>query len=203
METINQLQELNYAYLLFGFITILAAWKAFASLWESTIGKLLKKLDIETKGMREKREEHELLIQTAKNVSELSKNVSSLIEKHKQDMNDIYNDNLKYRDQSREIKSDIISKVENISLQLDTMQKQTDKRFLENEKKENKRVQNDIKDKIAQSYRHYDSVKQISDMELEALEGLIETYESYGGENSFVHSIVQKEMYTWNKIDRM
>lgn len=71
METINQLQELNYGYLLFGFVVILTAWKFIASLWESTIGKLLKKLDIETKKMREKREEHELLIQTAKNLAEL------------------------------------------------------------------------------------------------------------------------------------
>lgn len=67
MEQINALQDINYAYLFFGFVAILAAWKAFASLWESTIGKL----GIETKRMREKREEYELLIQTSKNLSEL------------------------------------------------------------------------------------------------------------------------------------
>lgn len=197
METINQLQELNYAYLLFGFVVILTAWKFIASLWENTIGKL----GIETKGMRKRREEHELLIQTAKNVNELSQSVTSLMKKHKQDMNDIYNDNIKYRDQSREIKADLKNTIENISNKLDDMQKRTDKRFLENEEKENKRVQAEIKDKIAQSYRHYSSVNQISDMELEALEGLIETYESYGGKNSFIHSIVQKEMYTWEKVN--
>lgn len=71
MEQINALQDINYAYLFFGFITILAAWKAFVSLWESTIGKLIKNLGIETKSMREKREEHELLIQTSRNLSEL------------------------------------------------------------------------------------------------------------------------------------
>lgn len=79
METINQLLELDYAYFLFGFVVVLAAWKAFASLWENTIGKLLKKLDIETKKMREKREEHELLIQTSKNLLELQK-------KHQEDV---------------------------------------------------------------------------------------------------------------------
>lgn len=195
METINQLQGLDYAYLLFGFIAILAAWKFIASLWEDTFGKL----GIETKGMRKRREEHELLVQTSKNVNELSKTVASLMEKHKHDMDDMYNDNIKYRDRSREIKSDITNRIENISNKLDAMQMQTDQRFLENEEKENKRVQAEIKDKIAQSYRHYDSVKRISEMELEALEGLIETYESYGGKNSFIHSIVQKEMYTWEK----
>lgn len=69
METINQLQGLDYAYLLFGFIAILAAWKFIASLWEDTFGKL----GIETKGMRKRREEHELLLKTSENLSELQK----------------------------------------------------------------------------------------------------------------------------------
>ena len=34
------------------------------------------------------------------------------------------------------------------------------------------------------------------------LEDLIEEYEAAGGENSFVHSLVQKEMYAWEKIER-
>lgn len=75
METINQLRGFDYVYLLFGFITVLAAWKFIISLWESTIGKL----GLETKGMRKKREEHELLIQTAKTLSELQ-------EKHQDDL---------------------------------------------------------------------------------------------------------------------
>ena len=45
-------------------------------------------------------------------------------------------------------------------------------------------------------------VDMINDMELEALEGLIEEYETAGGENSFVHTVVQKEMYTWEKVIR-
>ena len=39
-------------------------------------------------------------------------------------------------------------------------------------------------------------------MEKEALEGLIEEYEAAGGENSFVHSKVQKEMYTWTLVEK-
>ena len=38
-------------------------------------------------------------------------------------------------------------------------------------------------------------------MEIEVLEGLISTYEDYGGQNSFVHSVVQKEMYTWERVN--
>ena len=40
-------------------------------------------------------------------------------------------------------------------------------------------------------------------MELEALEDLIEEYESADGKNSFVHTVVQKEMYTWEKDDKV
>ena len=89
-----------------------------------------------------------------------------------------------------------------ISKKIDDMQHNTDKRFRESEHKNNKRIRAELKDKISQSYRYYHSLGKINDMELEALEDLIEEYESADGKNSFVHSVVQKEMYTWEKIDR-
>lgn len=90
-----------------------------------------------------------------------------------------------------------------ISEKLDAMQRNTDARFAESERKNNKRIRAELKDKISQSYRYYHSLGKINDMELEALEDLIEEYEAADGENSFVHSIVQKEMYTWEKTERM
>ena len=89
-----------------------------------------------------------------------------------------------------------------ISKKIDDMRLNTDKRFRESEQKNNKRIRAELKDKISQSYRYYHSLGKINDMELEALEDLIEEYESADGKNSFVHSVVQKEMYTWEKIDR-
>ena len=74
--------------------------------------------------------------------------------------------------------------------------------FKENDEKQNKCEQAKLKDKIGQSYRYYHDIKKINDIELETLEGLIQTYEDYGGTNSFVHSLVQKEMYTWEHVDR-
>ena len=32
---------------------------------------------------------------------------------------------------------------------------------------------------------------------------LIEEYEAADGQNSFVHSVVQKEMYAWEKVDKI
>ena len=91
----------------------------------------------------------------------------------------------------------------NISKKIDDMKRNTDERFMESERKNNKRIRAELKDKISQSYRYYHELGKINDMELEALEDLIEEYEEADGKNSFVHSVVQKEMYTWEKIDRM
>ncbi len=91
----------------------------------------------------------------------------------------------------------------NISQKIDDMQRNTDERFKESERKNNKRIRAELKDKISQSYRYYHSLGKINDMELEALEDLIEEYESADGKNSFVHSVVQKEMYTWKKISQI
>ena len=90
-----------------------------------------------------------------------------------------------------------------ISRKIDDMQRNTDERFMESERKNNKRIRAELKDKISQSYRYYHSLGKINDMELEALEDLIEEYESADGKNSFVHSVVQKEMYTWEKISQV
>lgn len=91
----------------------------------------------------------------------------------------------------------------NISKKIDDMKRNTDERFMESERKNNKRIRAELKDKISQSYRYYHELGKINDMELEALEDLIEEYEEADGKNSFVHSVVQKEMYTWEKIERM
>ncbi len=98
---------------------------------------------------------------------------------------------------------ELASSIAAISKKLDNIQRSTEEKFLESEQKNNKRIRAELKDKISQSYRYYHSLGKINDMELDALEDLIEEYESAAGENSFVHSVVQKEMYTWEKADRI
>lgn len=104
---------------------------------------------------------------------------------------------LKIQKELTDSQLEISNKMLDISKKIDTIQKNTDERLRISEEKQNKRVQSEIKERIAQSYRRYNISKKISSMELEALEDLIVTYENYGGENSFVHSVVQTEMYTW------
>lgn len=101
------------------------------------------------------------------------------------------------------VQKNLSKSLSDISKKIDDMQKRTDERFEESEKKNKKRIRAELKDKISQSYRYYHSIGKINDMELEALEDLIEEYEEANGKNSFVHSVVQKEMYIWEKIDRI
>ena len=94
-----------------------------------------------------------------------------------------------------------LESIQNLSSKIDEVKKTTDQRFLDNSEKQNKRIRAELKDKIANSYQRYHDTKKISKIELEALEGLIEEYEASDGKNSFVHSLVQKEMYTWEKVE--
>ncbi len=67
MNTITQLTTLNFNYIFISVFVILAGTKAVISLFEWFI----EKLGIETKWMKRKREDHELLIKTSQNLSEL------------------------------------------------------------------------------------------------------------------------------------
>lgn len=133
----------------------------------------------------------------------------SVIQKNQEEIKQLMENRLHDRQQSFSIQKELTDNqkelsdsISAISKKLDDMQKRTDERFKESEDKNNKRIRAELKDKIGQSYRYYHSKGKINDIELEALEGLITEYESAGGENSFVHTVVQKEMYTWEKVKR-
>lgn len=75
MEPIKELLNINFSYVLLSVFVILIGIKAVVSIFEWMVDKL----GLETKYMRQKREEHELLIQT-------SQNLTSLQMKHIKDM---------------------------------------------------------------------------------------------------------------------
>ena len=196
-------------------ILVLFIWKGLVEL----VDWFLKRYGIETKKMKEKREDHEMIVANAeaiKNLAELHKRDNDISNEHdevireelhqfmtevRSDIKAFTDNRVHDREQSLGIQKEWTNKIDGICHVLDEMQKNTDERFAQSEEKTNKRVQSDIKERIAQSYRRYDKAKKISRMELEALEDLIDTYENFGGKNSFVHSIVQKEMYTWELDD--
>ena len=67
MDTIKQLTELDYKSLIIGVAFVALVYK---SVYEFIIW-LIKTLGLETRRMRQRREEHELLITTAKNLEAL------------------------------------------------------------------------------------------------------------------------------------
>ena len=57
-----------------------------------------------------------------------------------------------------------------------------------------------LKDRIAQGYRYWHERGEWTSRDKEAMEDLINAYSQYS-ENSFVHSVVEKEMHTWKIVD--
>lgn len=106
------------------------------------------------------------------------------------------------REQSFKIQKELTDAIKDISDKLEEMRRTTEERFIENREREDKRLRAQLKDRIGQSYRAYHNAGKWTSMEKEALEDLIEEYEGAGGKNSFVHSTVQEEMYTWELVDK-
>ena len=111
------------------------------------------------------------------------------------------------REQSFEIQKQLIDanmqltkQITDLSKMVQDNQRKTDQRFAESEERNKKRIRAELKDKIMRAYRMHHQTKKITNMEMEALEGLIEEYFAVNG-NGFVENIVQPEMYTWTIVD--
>lgn len=110
-----------------------------------------------------------------------------------------YQDNRVHdREQSFQIQKELTDAIQTLSDQLQALKNQLDAL----EVAQNKRDRAKLKDRIGQAYRYYTARGWWNPIEKESLEGLIEEYEAAGGENSFVHSRVQKEMYTWTLVEK-
>lgn len=102
MDNITQLTQIDFKQLFIWIVLILVATKFLIELFSGTIGKLLKKLDIETKTMREKREQHELLKATAELAKTTAENLDKLQKRHTKDEEDFRNNLNNYMKESRE-----------------------------------------------------------------------------------------------------
>lgn len=236
MDAIAEALKIDVVAVLFGLFVIFSAILAIAKIIEELsilIGKPVK-------WIRRRNDDHQLIIDTAKNLQALQEdhdeNVKCSIHKPElQSLVDNITELIRINQEQYDIKLERLGdtlraerleernhdrgqsferekrlqesnrltqqSISNLSEKIDKMQEITNKRFAANEEKQNKRVRNELKDQISRIYIKCHASKQISDMEIETLEGLIESYEDHKGENSFVHSIVQKEMYTWKRVN--
>ena len=172
------------------------------------IAYILKKwfgLNVSTKQQRD----HALLLSTCQSVEKLS-------EKHRMDMEESNKSDAEIKDKLQKFigtmqesltdihnsQKETNASITALSEQFTSMEENTNRRFAEEDAKKNKQKRAELKDKISQSYRYYHERQEINDIEFETLNDLIKAYESCGGDNSFVHSVVQKEMYTWEQVQR-
>lgn len=204
MNAIADLLEMDIAAWIVGAFLIMAGINKGIEI----LGNFSKSIGKPFKWVKKRDADHDELVKAKTDIANLQK-------KHKDDTAEIhqeikdfmveikgqmkqYSDNrVSDRAQSFKIQKELVDAQEKISESVKDILRRVD----QSEEKQNKRVQAEIKDKIAQLYRRYNATKTISKMQLEALEDLITTYEDHGGENSFVHSVVQKEMYTWKQTD--
>ena len=215
MEYIEKLAEVDlFAWLLIGLLLLTAVTSIYKIVSEfcAIFGKPIG-------WAKQRNKDHDMILENTTAIRELAElhkadtaisnehdeklreELGMFMEEVRTDIKAFTDNRINDRARSFEIQKELLDSIQSISDKLDTIQKNTDARFAVSEEKQNQRVQSDIKERIAQSYRRYNIAKKITKMELEALEDLIATYEAHGGENSFVHSVVQKEMYTWSLED--
>lgn len=183
MEPIQELFRQDLSSLILGIFILMSGFIAIFSI----IGKFSEIIGKPVKWIQRKNEDHALISHTA---SELK----SLQEKHEESVRQ----SIRHDELIKDTVLDLSQKVDSLSKALYEMRKiQDDDKLAE------------YKDKIGRSYRYYNERK-YSDktpmpywnrMEKESLEDLIKQYESHGGKNSFVHSIVEPEIEKWKVID--
>lgn len=115
----------------------------------------------------------------------------------KNDIDELWNTMEMARDASNEIREEMYADIKGISTNLENVNNKLDNM----EHKNNLSKQADIKEKIEKLYRECHANMVCTDTAFETLKDLIADYERHGGENSFVHSLVQIEMYKWDVIE--
>lgn len=151
MDTIIELTTLNFSSIFISVFVILIGLKAIVSLLEWFI----EKLGLETKWMRNKKKEHELLLRTSENLAKLQ-------EKHSLDV-----------EQSKREFSDFIKSITNANKIKD---KQIDSLMVANREL--------LAEKINDKYKYYISVKGIPEDEVEEFTNLHTAYKGCGGNHS-------------------
>lgn len=194
MEEITALFDVNYIELIVSVFTILIGIKAVTSIFEWVI----EKFGIETKWMRNKREEHELLMRTSENLSELQK-------KHQEDVaqsiahdKKIQEDLSLFMDEMRKSTLETKDKIEQFannrvhdrqqSLQIQKDLTDSIKSIYENDKNRESQINSLtianrelLAGKINDKYKYFVSIDGIPEDEVDEFTSLHQAYNACGG----------------------
>lgn len=134
-----------------------------------------------------KLKENDLRLQ--ENIDKVWGTMESARDTSKEIQEEMYSDIKEIREEMYSVIKDISTNLKDVTNKLDDI-----------EKKNDLSKQAGLKEKIEKLYRECHEHMVCTDTAFETLKDLIADYERHGGENSFVHSLVQPEMYTWERI---
>lgn len=97
MDAIENLKQIDPWVVFWGIVALLVAWSFIQGLWEKTIGKL----GLETKAMRQKREDHEKIEILTELATKTAESLEKLQERHTKDEEEFRQNLNNYMEESR------------------------------------------------------------------------------------------------------
>lgn len=167
MDNIKELLELDWIALILGIFIIMSGIIAIFTI----IGKFSEIIGKPVKWVREKKKDHELLLKTVNDLTELHNT-------HKEDTRQ----SIRHDEIIRQDLQTLTETVNNISSRLEIMQKKMDATEMAK-----------LKDKIVAYYRKYSVLGEWEQFEHDVFWGLYDSYISHGG-NSFVKDDIEPAM---------
>lgn len=197
MDAIIGLTRVDFSSVFLSVFTILVGLKAVVSIFEWFVNKL----GLETKWMKDKREERELLVQTSQSLAELQKKHiedTMLSDEHDENIRKeftLFMDEIKHsmletqdgfrkfsenrihdREQSRKIQKELTDAIKGIIEHNDTKDMQINNIII---------AQREVlADKINEKYKYYISIKGIPEDEFDEFTNLHAAYKGVGGNHS-------------------
>lgn len=197
MDAITELFQIDFPSFIITIFVVLIAFKTIASLFEWIIGKL----GIETRWMRKRREDHELLIKTAQSLLELQK-------KHREDVEQSIAHDHRIKDDLSDFMEDIRNSMKESQEQIHTL---SEKRI--HDRAQSLQIQKELTDsisaivnaglirdeqidalklankelladKINQKYKEYILLKGIPEDEVDEFTSIHFAYKALGGNHS-------------------
>ena len=161
--------------------------------------KLLKYLNKWRKTKNEEEDFHALVYGLKNSMIELGKKIEENRTERENERTHDREDSRKIREEMYKVMNKQSAQIEKQSEQIEELKNIT----LGIQKKNSETKRAEIKEKIERIYRECHPAMTCTDMQLETLKELIDQYEKHGWYNSFVHSTVQKEMYSWHVINEI
>lgn len=174
MDAIKELVTLDFSFIFISVFIILIGIKAIVLLFEWFI----EKLGLETKWMKGKREDHELLIQTSQELTKLQTQHEESVKQS------VRHDEM--------IKGDILSLTDTVNGIANTLNHM--------QEKENETKLKELKGNLIRYYHKYKDIGEWSKLEKDAFWDLFDDYEARGGDG-YIHSIVEPVMRELRDID--